>query len=114
MWCEVQGTRGIYENRAKKYLAIIYHADHPETDVEETMILSIGHGIMTVDPKNVTPRPDLPRAWRPDGSPVKMGTEIGTVRDFPREGSIGASYTYLTNKPEGTTMRRFVGEWEEE
>lgn len=71
------------------------------------------NGYSSLMNRHVTPRPDLPRAWQPDGTPVKMDTEIGTVRDFPGKGAIGASYTYRTYHPEGTVMRRFVGEWEE-
>ena len=71
MWTQVKGNRGKFESSAESYLAIIYHAHTPDTDVHETMVLAVGHGVMTVDPRNVTPRFDLPRAWMPDGTPVK-------------------------------------------
>lgn len=48
---------------------------------------------------HVTPRPDLPRAWQPDGSPVEMDVET--------------SIEYSNHQPP-TRMSRFVGEWEEE
>lgn len=66
-------------------------------------------------PENVTPRYDLPRAWNPDGTPVDMDVETSIVRDHPRGGMIGSyeSPEYVNHQP-GTTMHRFVGEWEEE
>lgn len=64
---------------------------------------------------HITPRPDLPRAWESDGTPVDMDVETGVVRSHPRGGVIGSyeSPEYV-DQPEGTVMRRFVGEWEEE
>lgn len=63
----------------------------------------------------VTPRYDLPRAWNPDGTPVEMDVETGIVRSHPRGGVIGSYESpWYVNQQEGTVMRRFVGEWEEE
>lgn len=63
MWCELRFT-GCHEK------AIIYHTNHPHTEVEETMLLQPGHGVFIVAPDRVTPLPDLPRAWTPDGKPT--------------------------------------------
>lgn len=63
----------------------------------------------------ITPRDDLPRAWQADGTPVEMDVETSIVCDHPRGGMIGSyeSPEYVNHQP-GTTMRRFVGEWQEE
>lgn len=49
----------------------------------------------------------------PDGTPVEMDVETSIVRDHPRGGMIGSyeSPEYVNHQP-GTTMHRFVGEWE--
>ena len=51
------------------------------------------------------PRFDLPRAWNPDGTPVDADPEEYTV----------TSYSHLAGKtslPPGTTVRRWVSDWE--
>lgn len=77
--------------------------DHPHPDAGKW-----GH-----DLNEVIPRPELPRAWNPNGTPVEMDVETSIVRDHPRGGMIGSyeSPEYV-DQPEGTVMRRFVGEWE--
>lgn len=65
-------------------------------------------------PESVTPRYDLPRAWNPEGAPVEMDIETSIVRDHPRGGMVGTFESpWYVDQPPGTTMRRFVGEWEE-
>ena len=61
-------------------------------------------------PETLTPRPDLPRAWTPDGTPPageweddytdENGNTLTTGEDVPGAGP-------------HTHIRRFVGEWEE-
>lgn len=79
--------------------------DHPDPRDEKW-----GHEL-----SKVIPRPDLPRVWNPDGTPVEMDVETGIVRSHPRGGVIGSyeSPSYV-DQQEGIVMRRFVGEWEEE
>lgn len=50
----------------------------------------------------VEPRPDLPRAWQPDGTPVDGHWESEFERIIANDGK-----TVKT-----LTSRRFVGEWE--
>ena len=138
MWAQVKGNRGKFESSAESYLAIIYHAHTPDTDVHETMVLAVGHGVMTVDPRNVTPRFDLPRAWTADGEPVPGEWEDGHVfvsYDEPDpwilkdtvsiEGLSEGGMSYYEEPPNGIEVkldqfgegegkaRRWVGEWEE-
>lgn len=62
-------------------------------------------GTLTI-PENLTPRPDLPRAWRADGTPPAGEWEYAEyLGDYK-----GMSDVYhLDGNP---THRRFVGEWE--
>lgn len=60
----------------------------------------------------VTPRWDLPRAWQSNGFPVEMKPEVSAVSNFPGFGTLHSGHSYQSNHPEGTFMRRFVGEWE--
>lgn len=54
----------------------------------------------------ITPRPDLPRAWNPDGTPPAGKWE------YAEHLSKGVTTVYLCGK-ENPTRRRWVGEWEE-
>lgn len=83
----------------------------PKFGIDEWVDLPSGY----VDMDCIVPRGDLPRAWQPDGTPVDMDVETGIVRSHPRGGVVGSyeSPEYV-DQPEGTVMRRFVGEWEEE
>ena len=83
----------VYQNGKQAYLII------PEYNREQTFPLD-----------EVTPRPDLPRAWNPDGTPPageweddytdENGNTLTTGEDVPGAGP-------------HTHIRRFVGEWEE-
>ena len=57
-WCEIDTPVG-------PELAIY---DQSRWTKEPTM-LKPGHGYFEADLSKVTPRPDLPRAWNPDGTP---------------------------------------------
>lgn len=57
----------------------------------------------------VTPRPDLPRAWAPDGTPPAGQWEDGYT---DAEGSTLTTGEHLDVGPH-QAIRRFVGEWEE-
>lgn len=105
MWCEVKDSADSP--------AIIFDLSDPGWP--ELFFPRLATEIHEEAAENVTLRPDLPRAWNPDGSPVEMDVETGVVRSHPRGGVIGSyeSPEYV-DQPEGTVMRRFVGEWEEE
>lgn len=73
----------------------------------------IKHGAVILDPRygtnhtrldNCTPRPDLPRAWNPDGRPVFMETELGHIDNC-------GDFIPCDNE-EYATARRWVGYWE--
>jgi hypothetical protein len=102
------------------------HKPHPVIymgDFESTG--EIKYGAVILDPRygtnyehleDCTPRPDLPRAWQADGTPVRMDVQIAEYRPSVNRGF------YITRKttekgpelPEGTThAQRWVGEWEE-
>ncbi|QNE90278.1 hypothetical protein H0194_04690 [Corynebacterium incognita] len=57
--------------------------------------------------KNVTLRPDLPRAWTPNGAPVPGEWEDGTSNFFVNESQLSPNAGST-----GWTHRRWVGEWE--
>ena len=72
----------------------------------ELLIPSAG---MKIDylPEKVTPRPDLPRAWAPDGTPPAGKWEHAEyLGDYKGMSDV----YYFDGDP---THRRFVGEWEE-
>lgn len=56
--------------------------------------------------KDITPRPDLPRAWQADGTPPAGKWE------HAERLSKGVTTVYLCGK-ENPTHRRWKGEWEE-
>ena len=60
---------------------------------------------------SVSPRPDLPRAWNPDGRPVEMEVEVSDV-EYGRVRVYEVMSFDRVDLPEGTLVRRFVGEWE--
>lgn len=56
--------------------------------------------------KNLIPRPDLPRAWAPDGTPPAGEWE------YAERLSMGVTAVYLCGK-ENPTHRQWIGKWEE-
>lgn len=95
MWCEDEdGFLCVYrgDHTGRDWLAV---CAYPE-DV---------HGsYMALDA--LTPRPDLPRAWQPNGQPPAGEWE------HAERLSKSVTHVYLCGK-ENPTHRRFVGEWEE-
>lgn len=102
------------------------HKPHPVAymgDFESTG--EIKYGAVIFDPRYGTNyerlddcalRPDLPRAWDPDGTPVVMDVQTADYR--PGAGRGFYTVHEATEKgpelPEGTThAQRWVGEWEE-
>lgn len=58
------------------------------------------------EPWTLTPRPDLPRAWNPDGTPPAGKWE------HAERLSMGVTTVYLCGK-ENPTHRQWIGDWEE-
>lgn len=84
MWCEIDTPMGTE-------LAIY---DQLRWTKEPTL-LEPEYGYFEADLSKVTPRPDLPRAWAPDGTPPAGEWEHAHIPAL------------------GESTRRFVGEWEE-
>lgn len=64
-----------------------------------------GYGLFTVPLHHITPRPDLPRAWTPDGDPPAGEWVYANPSDKER------MHVRLPDK--NTTHRRWVGKWEQ-
>ena len=126
MWCDVaRGARAVIVNaKEQDYCWVI----HPED----------GGNVATCRNKMINPRPDLPRAWTPDGEPVAGEWEEGHVvvsYDEPDpgilkdpvsiEGLSEGGMSYYEEPPNGIVVkldrfgegegkaRRWVGEWEQ-
>lgn len=80
----------VYENGKQAYLII------PEFNREQTLPLD-----------KVTPRPDLPRAWAPDGQPPAGKWEYAEYLGDHK------GMTDVYHYDGDPTHRRWVGEWEE-
>lgn len=94
MWCEV--------TEEFSYPAVLVEISHFHGRSLGTLLTEGLSGKMLLDPypiDSITPRPDLPRAWQPDGTPVN--------------GKWETAIEYSNHQPP-TRMSRFVGEWEEE
>lgn len=97
---------------------VIYTGDFESTG-------DIKHGARIFDPRygtdytrldHCTPRPDLPRAWTPDGTPVVMDVQTADYRPGVGRGfyTIHETTEKGPELPEGTThAQRWVGDWEE-
>ena len=81
----------VYQNGRQAYLII------PEYNREQTFPLD-----------EVTPRPDLPRAWHADGTPPAGEWEHASQSEQVTPGSIWDLTTKKT-----PTHRRWIGTWEE-
>lgn len=83
----------VYQNGRQAYLII------PEYNREQTFPLD-----------EVTPRPDLPRAWHADGTPPAGEWEDDYVDS---DGSTLTTGEDVPGAGPHTHIRRFVSEWEE-
>lgn len=109
MWCEAVIH---WKNRdSERMIGVISGLQFRNRNAHGPSVLSVpvlsqhsAHTITSFVPvENVTPRPDLPRAWNPDGSPVDGHWESEFERIIANGG-----------KTEKTlTSRRFIGEWED-
>jgi hypothetical protein len=95
MWCEDEDGR-----------LCIYRADHRGPNWLAVCIYPDRVGVIAAKYDLITPRPDLPRAWTPDGTPPAGKWE------HAEHLSKGVTTVYLCGK-ENSTRRRWIGEWEE-
>lgn len=91
MWCEWDGPGLAVLTSHSPYASCL-------------LVTRNGSQLCTHFPGKITPRTDLPRAWQPDGKPVKgqWDYESNCIIDHG-----GRTVRTLTS-------RRFVGEWEGE
>ena len=110
MWADVaRRTRAVIINaKEQDYCWVI----HPED----------GGNVATCRNKMVNPRPDLPRAWTPDGQPVDMNKEYGQCE---MGGTPDGAPAIIVHVDDGRTeyasedapdgeVHRWVGEWEQD
>lgn len=99
MWCD-------FPDPDERTNLAIYVGDSPNNQGFCELIHEGQIGTLTI-PENLTPRPDLPRAWTPDGQPPAGEWEHAEyLGDYK-----GMTDVYhLDGDP---THRRWVGEWEE-
>lgn len=113
MWCDYRpavGTTGLHNAPEEVITTVIIKAgndyDAAYEDEYEVFNAAIGHEL--VQPEQITLRPDLPRAWTPDGQPPPGKWEhaeyLGDYKDM----------TDVYHYDGDPTHRRWVGEWEEE
>ncbi|AWB84802.1 hypothetical protein C3E79_10220 [Corynebacterium liangguodongii] len=60
--------------------------------------------------EDVIPRFDLPRAWQPDGTPIRMDIQTETIGEH---GEYEDEYGF-PDLPAGTIVKRHVTPWEVE
>ena len=110
MWADVTGQeRAVIVNaKEQDYCWVI----HPED----------GGNVATCRNKMVNPRPDLPRAWTPDGEPVGVSREYGRceIGGTP-DGAFativhidGGRTEYTSDGTPHGEVYRWVGEWEQD
>ena len=105
MWCDVaRGARAVIVNaKEQDYCWVI----HPED----------GGNVATCRNKMINPRPDLPRAWTPDGQTVPMKKELGFCESAGLETTVHKYNSGTVYVPEDTPhgeVYRWVGEWEQD
>lgn len=112
MWCDYRPAVGTGDPHAapeEVITTVILKAgndyDAKYEDEYEVFNAVIGHEL--VQPEQITLRPDLPRAWAPDGKPPAGEWEHAEYLSHYK----GMTDVYhYDGEP---THRRFVGEWEE-
>ena len=105
---ELDDYKGTWVNVPHKPHPVIYMGEFESTG-------EIKHGAVIFDPRygtnyerldGCTLRPDLPRAWNPDGTPPAGQWE------YAEHLSKGVTTVYLCGK-ENPTHRQWIGKWEE-
>ena len=87
MWCD-------FPDSDERTNLAIYVGDSPKNQGFCELIHEGQLGTLTI-PENLTPRPDLPRAWAPNGMPMEGEWE----------------HTHIPALGEST--RRWIGDWEQ-
>ncbi|MFR9871163.1 hypothetical protein ACL1GF_01130 [Corynebacterium striatum] len=99
MWCD-------FPDPDERTNLAIYVGDSPRNQGFCELIHEGQIGTLTI-PENLTPRPDLPRAWNPDGMPMEGEWEhaeyLGDYKGM-------TDVYYFDGDP---THRRWVGDWEQ-
>ncbi|OFK68821.1 hypothetical protein HMPREF2806_05790 [Corynebacterium sp. HMSC076G08] len=132
MWCDYRpavGTTGLHNAPEEVITTVIIKAgndyDAAYEDEYEVFNAAIGHEL--VQPEQITLRPDLPRAWAPDGTPPEGEWEYvpeiwnpwlddwrpiddATTNEIAAEAWMGMEQF---NDEGGRVRKRFIGEWEE-
>lgn len=100
MWCDYRpavGTAGPHDAPEEVITTVIIKAgndyDAAYEDEYEVFNAAIGHEL--VQPEQITPRHDLPRAWTPDGTPP------------------AGEWEYISEPRFQNHKRRWVGSWEQ-
>lgn len=92
MWCETAMSKALF----------IYMADDQDNE-EKAVVVNPKSQFRTVTPlRALTPRPDLPRAWRVDGTPTKGMWEYDTL---PADDAANPTSKEIVD-------RRWISEWE--
>lgn len=99
MWCD-------FPDPDERTNLAIYVGDSPNNQGFCELIHEGQLGTLTI-PENLTPRPDLPRAWTPDGQPPAGEWQHASQSEQVTPGSIWDLTTKKT-----PTHRRWVGAWE--
>lgn len=114
MWCDYRpgvGTAGLDDAPEEVITTVILKAgndyDAKYEDEYEVFNAVIGHEL--VQPEQITLRPDLPRAWYPDGTPPAGEWEDDYT---DAEGKALTTGEHLDAGPH-THIRRWIGTWEE-
>lgn len=101
MWCD-------FPDPDERTNLAIYVGDSPNNQGFCELIHEGQLGTITI-PENLTPLPDLPRAWNPDGTPPAAEWE------YEYTGTDGCSLTTGEKVPNAgpfQKIRRWIGDWE--
>lgn len=114
MWCDYRPAVGTADSNAapeEVITTVIIKAgndyDSAYEDEYEVFNAAIGHEL--VQPEQITLRPDLPRAWNPDGTPPAGAWEDDYT---DAEGSTLTTGEDLGIGPH-QEIRRWIGDWEQ-
>lgn len=101
MWCDFEAT----PNYVITTVIIKAGNDYDAEFAHEYEVFNTVLGHELVQPEQITPRYDIPRAWQADGTPPAGEWAYANPSDKER------MHVRLPDK--NTTHRRWVGEWEE-
>ena len=102
MWCD-------FPDPDERTNLAIYVGDSPNNQGFCELIHEGQLGTLTI-PENLTPRPDLPRAWNPDGTPPAGEWEDDHVDSDGSTLTTGEDLDIDLDPHQ--PIRRWIGEWE--